>query len=139
MIANEKKVVDLVYKDEVYAIIGAAMEVYNNLGHGFLEAVYHEALEMELAERGIPFIHQPSIMVVYKGKPLAKSYAPDLVAYDKIVIELKAMNHLSSVEESQLINYLKATNYKLGLLINFGHPNQLDWKRMILTISPSKN
>jgi GxxExxY protein len=122
------KPIDLIYKDETYAIIGAAMEVYNELGPGFLEAIYQEAFELELTGRRIPFIHQSTLTVIYKGKLLAKSYSPDLVAYDKIVIELKATNQLSSIEQAQLLNYLKATNYKLGLLINFGHSNCLDWK-----------
>ncbi len=132
----KKNFVDLVYKDETYAIVGAAMEVYNELGPGFLEAVYQEVLEWELAERKIPFTRQPSLSVIYKGKTLSKSYSPDLVVYDKIVIELKATNQLTSIEEAQLLNYLKATGFKLGLLINFGHQNHLDWKRMILTNPP---
>jgi GxxExxY protein len=121
---------DLLFKDEVYAIIGAAFETHKILGPGFLEPVYQEAFEMELASRQIPFTAQPEIKVYYKGQALEKIYRADLIAYDKIIIELKALDNLTNVEEAQILNYLKATHFQLGLLINFG-ALKLEWKRRI--------
>ena len=124
---------ELLYKNEVYAIIGAAMDVYNELGPGFLEAVYQEALEIELAARQIPFVPQPELPVFYKGQALRKYYVADFLAFSKIILEIKALSHLSSNEESQLLNQLKATCLEVGLLINFGAPNDLEWKRRAYT------
>ncbi|OGO39218.1 MAG: NADH:ubiquinone oxidoreductase [Chloroflexi bacterium RBG_16_56_8] len=126
---------ELLYKDEVYAIIGAAMEVYNQLGTGFLEPVYQEAMEIETAYRKIPSKSQQEIIILYKGKPLKKHYIADLLCYEKIIVEIKAMDRLSSREESQLLNYLKATGMPVGLLINFGAENDLEWKRMVVTLA----
>jgi GxxExxY protein len=103
-----------------YKIIGCAMEVHKELGCGFLEAVYQEALGREFADQGIPFKSQPVIQIAYKGKPLDKTYQPDFVCYEEIIIEIRAISSLSGVEEAQLINYLKATGLKVGLLLNFG-------------------
>lgn len=122
----------LLFKDEVYAIIGAAIEVHKVLGCGFLEPVYQEALEIELSMRKIPFIAQKQLTIDYKGQKLNKVYVADFISQDKIIIEIKAMNHLSSLEESQLLNYLKASSFEVGLLINFGSES-LQWKRMILS------
>ena len=124
---------ELIYKDEVYAINGAAMEVYNTLGPGFAEPVYQEAFGMEMIERNIPVTSQQELVILYKGKPLRKTYIADYVAYEKIIIEIKALNQLSAREESQLLNYLKATRSPLGLFINFGSINDLEWKRMVAT------
>jgi len=124
---------NLIHKDEVYAIIGAAMEVYNTLGNGFLEAVYQEAFEIELNIRSIPHTVQQEIPITYKGQQLIKFYLADIVAYGKIIIELKAISELGKNEDAQLINYLKATGLQLGLLINFGTSPNLQWKRMVLT------
>ncbi len=123
---------ELIYKDETYQIIGAAFEVYNQLGPGFLEPVYQEALQIELKERSIPFEAQKSIFIYYKGNKLDKEYQADFVCYDKIIVEIKAVEELGSAYEAQLLNYLKATKINLGLLINFGQINKLQWKRMIL-------
>jgi GxxExxY protein len=125
--------VELIFKDEVYAIIGAAMEVYNTLGPGFLEAVYQEALTYELAQRSIPFAAQKEISVFYGAHPLKAAYTADFLVYNKIIIEIKALNQLTSREEAQLLNYLKATNLQLGLLINFGCKDKLEWKRRVNT------
>ena len=122
----------LIFKDEVYSIIGAAMEVHKVLGCGFLEPVYQEALEIELRMRKIPFIAQKQLNIDYKGQKLNKVYVADFISHDKIIIEIKATNHLSSLEESQLLNYLKASSFEVGLLINFG-AESLQWKRMILS------
>ncbi len=123
---------NLLYKDEVYSIVGAAMEVHNQLGSGFLEAVYQEAREFELKARQIPFEALKHLQVHYKGAILNKGYIADLVAYNKIIIELKAIETLTDNDEAQLFNYLKATGLELGLLINFGG-SKLEWKRRILT------
>jgi len=123
---------ELLYKDEVYAIIGAAIEVRKILGIGFLEAVYQEALEMELSARGIPYIPQADLKLTDKGQPLRKAYIADFICHDKIIVEIKALDSMSTKEEAQLYNYLKATGYRLGLLINFGSSGVLDWKRRIV-------
>jgi len=124
---------DLIFKEEVFTIIGAAMEVYNHLRPGFLEPIYQEAMEIELAERKIPCKAQMEIPVFYKGRPLKKFYVADLICYESIVVEIKALERLTSREESQLLNYLKATGKPLGLLINFGADHELEWKRMAAT------
>jgi len=121
----------LLYKDEVYQIVGAAIEVHRELGPGFLEAVYQEALEIELAERGILFEAQKALKIVYKGRRLKKEYVADLVCYDKIVVEFKAMDKLSSRETAQVLNYLKATGLRVGLIINFGSEGVLEWEQRI--------
>jgi len=121
---------ELLYKDEVYNIIGAAMEVHAVLGCGFLEPVYQEALAIEMADRGIPFEQEKLIQIAYKEKVLKKQYQADFVCYDKIILELKALSALTSEHESQLLNYLKATGLKLGILINFGEKS-LVYKRFI--------
>ncbi len=122
----------LLLKEEVYTIVGAAMEVHKELGPGFLEAVYQEALEIEFALRGIPFESQKQLTIYYKGRPLKKTYSADFLAYGKVVGEIKALDRLTSREESQLLNYLKATGLEVGLLLNFG-ASSLEWKRMIET------
>ena len=122
---------DILYQEECYAIVGAAMEVYREMGSGFLEAVYQEALELELEARGIPFSAQPALAISYKGQPLKKEYVPDLVCFEKVLLELKALDRLSGTEEAQILNYLKASGFRLGLLINFGSPRTLEWKRFI--------
>ena len=124
---------ELLYKDEVYAIVGAAMDVYNDLGPGFLENVYQEAMEVEVAIRQIPSKPVQEIHIKYKGRQLKKFYIADLVCYDKIIVEIKAMDMLTLREEGQLINYLKATGMKVGVLINFGHYPTLEWKRLVFT------
>jgi GxxExxY protein len=122
---------ELVFKNEVFAVIGAAFEVHNILGCGFLEAVYQEALEIEFSARGIPFRTQPEIPIKYKEQKLTKKYGADFVVYDAFIVELKAMDRLSGTEMAQVLNYLKATGMKCGLLINFGG-KKLEWKRIVL-------
>ena len=122
---------ELLLKEEVYAIVGAAIEVHRELGCGFLEPVYQEALEIELRERNIPFEAQKVLKIYYKGKPLEKEYVADLSGYGQIIVELKALDRITGKEEAQLLNYLKATGFRLGLLINFGSSGRLEWKRFI--------
>jgi len=110
----------LLYEEEAFRIRGAAFEVSNAMGHGFLEAVYQECLALEFVARGIPFRPMPRLQLSYKGVPLQQTYTPDFICFDTIVVELKAMVALTPEHRSQVLNYLKATNLKLGLLINFG-------------------
>lgn len=121
----------LLYEQEVYAVVGAAMEVYNQLGSGFLEAVYEEAMTIESTLRNIPFQTQVHLPVQYKGRMLKKSYIADFIAYDKVLVEFKCIPRLTSVEQAQIINYLKVTAMRVGLLINFGNREELEWKRFI--------
>jgi GxxExxY protein len=121
-------------KDErTYKIIGAALEVHKELGCGFLEAVYQEALGREFGIRKMPFKSQPTVEILYKGKPLAKTYQPNFVCFDEVIVEIKAITSLSGIEEAQLINYLKAAKLKVGLLINFGS-RSLEHKRFVYSI-----
>jgi len=113
----------LIFEDETYLIRGAVFEVYKEMDCGFLEAVYQECLAVELSRRGISFVAQQEIPLMYKGKPLHQTYKPDLICYNKIILELKAVKDIAAEHKAQVINYLKATNLELGLLINFGsHP-----------------
>ena len=119
------------FKNECYAIQGAVFEVYRTLGCGFLEAVYQESLELEMRLRGIPFVSQPELRLNYKEYTLKQTYKPDFICYGQIVVELKAVSSLASEHEAQLLNYLKATNLRLGLLVNFGHYPKVEIRRMI--------
>jgi GxxExxY protein len=122
---------ELLLKEEVYAVVGAAIEVHRELGEGFLEPVYQEAMEMELADRAVPFHSQRALNIRYKQRVLKKQYVPDLICFDQIIVELKALDHLSGTEESQLLNYLKASGMRVGLLINFGSHGKLEWRRFV--------
>ena len=119
-----------IFKNETYKIIGAAMEVHRVLGSGFLEGVYQEAFEIELVKQGIPFQREKKLNIFYKDVKLQKEYYADFYCYDGIIVELKAQSELKGVHESQLLNYMTATNTKVGLLINFGQ-NSLEYKRMV--------
>jgi len=125
------KVQDLLYKEEVYQIIGAAMEVHRILGPGFLEAVYQEALEIELSLRGIPYESYKRLKIQYKERYLKQGYEADFLVFEKIIVEIKAADKLISKNEAQILNYLTATKLKLGVLINFGEES-LVWKRFVL-------
>ena len=122
---------ELLLKNEVFAIIGAAIQVHKELGPGFLEAIYQEALEIELVSRELPFEAQEPLVIFYKKRRLKKEYVADLVCYGQIIVEIKALDRLSGKEESQILNYLKATGLRVGVLINFGSSGKLEWKRYV--------
>lgn len=111
----------LIFERESYLITGACMNVYKSLGHGFLESVYQECLEIEFKKQEIPFVAQKTLTLVYEGRPLTQTYKADFVCFDKIIVEIKAMSKLGNEHRSQVMNYLKATGFELGLLFNFGH------------------
>ena len=122
----------IIYKEESYKIVGAAFNVYNILGSGFLEAVYQEALEIEFQRQGIPFTREKELKIHYNGIELKQTYKADFICCDKIIVELKAVNTLEDIHRTQVFNYLHATGYKLGLLLNFGCPNELEMERIVL-------
>ena len=122
----------IIYKEESYKIVGAAFNVYNILGSGFLEAVYQEALEIEFQRQGIPFTREKELKIHYNGIELKQTYKADFICYDKIIVELKAVNTLEDIHRTQVFNYLHATGNKLGLLLNFGCPNELEMERVVL-------
>ena len=122
---------ELKFKEEVYAVIGAAIEVHRELGPGFLESIYQEALEIELRTRRVPFVAQQPISVRYKGLTPKKQYFADLVCFERIIVEIKALPHLSGTERAQLLNYLRGTGFPIGILINFGSHGKLEWKRLV--------
>lgn len=123
---------DVIYPEECYKIIGASFEVYKDKGSGFLEAVFQECLELELGMQGIPYAAQCPLALNYKGHPLKQRYIADFVCFEKIVVELKAVERLADEHRAQLLNYLNATGHRLGLLINFGHYPKLEWERLAL-------
>jgi GxxExxY protein len=122
---------DYPHKKETYEIIGACMEVHNELGCGFLEAVYQEALSLVFLEKNIPFDREKVLDINFKGKVLTKKYVADFVCFDKVVVELKATEGICDQNIAQVLNALKATKLKIGLLINFGTA-KLQYKRIIL-------
>src|SRR5262249_22269357 len=122
---------ELIYQEESYRILGACFEVYKEKGCGFLEAVYQECLEMEMALQGIPFVPQKELTLFYKGRPLKQTYLPDFICFEEIIIEIKAVSQLIPEYCAQLHNYLKATGLRLGFLVNFGHYPKLEYERII--------
>ena len=122
---------EIVFKEESYTITGACLEVYREKGCGFLEAVYQECLEIELGLRDVPFVAKPKLKLEYKGHRLRTQYQPDLICFGKIVVELKAASELADGHRAQVHNYIEATGYRLGLLVNFGHYPKVEIERII--------
>ena len=123
---------EIIYRDESYRIMGGCFEVYKEKGCGFLEAVFQECLELEFGDQGIPFVAQPRLALSCKGRPLKQTYTPDLVCFDKIVVELKAVSALNDEHRAQVHNCLRATGHRLGLLVNFGHFPKVEYERIAL-------
>jgi GxxExxY protein len=123
---------DELHQQTGYDLMAAVFDVYNEMGNGFLEEVYHESLGLELTDRKIPFVNKPTLTLFYKGRALQKQYQPDLIIVGEIVVELKAVKTLVPEHEAQLINYLCATRKRVGYLINFGSFPKLEWKRFVL-------
>ncbi|MGE5215191.1 MAG: GxxExxY protein [Nitrospirota bacterium] len=123
----------IIYKKESYAIIGACFEVCNEKGCGFLEPVYQECMAIEFEYRRIPATPKPSLVLGYRGRILKQTYEPDYVCFEKIVVELKAVSALADEHRAQLLNYLHATDFELGLLVNFGHYPGLEYERIART------
>ncbi len=121
---------EIIYKDECYQINGACFEVYKEKGCGFLEDVYQECLEIEFEMQKIPFEAQHPLKLSYKGRPLKKKYVPDFICFGKIIVEIKAVKSITDEHRAQVQNYLKATGYKLGLIINFGHYPKVQIERI---------
>ena len=122
---------EIVHKEESYKIMGACFEVYKDKGCGFLEPVYQECLAIEFQLQGILFVAQKELILTYKGRVLESKYKPDFICWDKIIVELKAVSQLADEHRAQLHNYLKATGYKLGLLVNFGYYPKLEYERIV--------
>ncbi len=123
---------ELLYEKESYAIRGAIFEVYGEMGSGFLEPVYQECLEKEFKIQAIPYLDQKELRLVYKNEPLEQTYKPDFICFDKIIVELKSVRELAPEHKAQLVNYLKATGLRLGLLVNFGSYPNVEIERMVL-------
>ena len=129
---------ELLYKEEAYKVIGACMTVHRELGHGFLEAIYQEALAREFEDQKIPFEREKALTVRYKEKPLSKRYFADFICYESMIIKTKAVKALTDDMTAQLFNYLKATRMQLGLLVNFGTPS-LEQRRIVCSSYFSSN
>ncbi len=124
---------EIIYPEESYKIMGACFEVYNDKGCGFLEPVYQECMELEVGLQDIPAKPQIALPLMYKGVSLKQGYRPDFSCYDKIILELKAVEKLTDEHIAQVLNYLHATGYALGLLVNFGCQTKLEYKRIVRT------
>jgi GxxExxY protein len=123
--------VQLIYKDESYAIVGACFAVYKEKGCGFLEPVYHECLEIELESQQIPFLSKPPQTLQYRGRTLVQTFTPDFICYGNIILEIKAVSALIDEHRAQVLNYLSATGCELGLLVNFGHYPRIEYERLV--------
>jgi GxxExxY protein len=123
--------VDILFKEESYRVMGACFEVYQELGCGFLEAVYRESLEIEFGLQGIPFRPQAGLALSYKGRRLKQEYVPDFICYERIIVEIKALTDFDDAHRAQVHNYLKATGLRLGLLVNFGHHPKVQYERIV--------
>ncbi len=124
---------EILFEKESYDVMGACFEVYKEKGAGFVEPIYHECLEIEFSIRGTPAVHHPGLALEYKGHRLKRNYEADFVAYSKVLLEVKAVKALTDEHRAQVINYLKATGFQLGLLVNYGRVGGLQWERIILS------
>ncbi|MCK9554325.1 GxxExxY protein [bacterium] len=122
---------EFIYKDEAYKILGACFDVYNEIGNGFLEAVYQECLKIEFHNFNIPFIEKPLLTIEYKGDKLNQKYEPDFICFNEIIVEIKAVKAIAEEHKAQIHNYLKATGNRLGFLINFGSYPKIEYQRII--------
>ncbi len=121
---------EILYKDESFKIMGACFEVYNQKGFGFTEPIYQECLQLEFSLQSIPFIAQPELPMFYKGMPMVQRFKPDFVCFDKIILEIKSVSAFTDAHRAQLLNYLHATGFELGLLVNFGQFPKLVYERL---------
>jgi GxxExxY protein len=122
---------EMFYKEECYRIMGACFEVYKEKGCGFTEPLYQECLEIELGLQGISFVAQAHLPLCYKGHPLKQRFQPDFICLENIIVEIKAVSALTDEHRAQVLNYLNATGYKLGLLVNFGYHPKVEWERIV--------
>jgi len=122
---------ELIFPEESYKIVGACFEVYKEKGCGFVEPVYQECMEIEMRLQGILYVPQQALKLEYKGHQLVSKYTPDFICYGKIILELKAVTELADEHRAQVQNYLKATGYRLGLLVNFGHYPKIEFERIV--------
>ena len=124
---------DIVYPDESYKLVGACFEVYNDKGAGFSEPVYQECLEIEFEFQRIPFIAQPQQILAYRDRQLKTHFIPDFICFRKIILEIKSVDKLTDKHRSQVFNYLKASHFQLGILVNFGAHPKLKYERIVLS------
>ncbi len=122
---------EIIFKEEVYEIIEAAIEVHKTLGAGFFELVYQKAMEIVATSQQLPFLAQPKVQIHYKNHVLQKYYIPDFIFFNQILVEIKALDQLTNREEAQILNSLRASGHKVGVLINFGTRGKLEWKRFV--------
>src|ERR1035437_1451915 len=135
-----KRIIEnLIYKEEGYAIIEGCFAVYKGKGCGFLEPVYQDCLEIEFDYLKLPAVPQPQLALSYRGRPLQQTYRPDFICYGKIVLEIKAVSALVDEHRAQVLNYLNATGFQLGLLVNFGHYPGLEFERIANTAKPNRS
>ena len=128
---------ELIYSEESYSIVGACFNVYNDKGCGFLEPVYQECLEIEFGHLQTPFVAQPELGITYRNRQLRQTYRADFICYGKIIVELKAVSQLISEHRAQVLNYLNATGFQLGILVNFGSHPKLEYERIVLSPNQS--
>lgn len=121
----------IVFKEESYRVMGACFEVYKEKGNGFLEAVYQECLSLEFDDQKIPYIEKPKLRLKYKKKSLKQTYEPDFLCFNEIIVEIKAVKSITDEHRAQIINYLKSTDKRLGLLVNFGHYPKIEYERFV--------
>lgn len=124
---------ELVYREECYKIGGACFEVYNGKGCGFLESVYQECMEIELDYQHLPFVPRQALRLFHRGKELKRKFIPDFIWFENIIVELKAVGQLTDEHRAEFLNYLNATGFHLGMLVNFGSYPKLEWERLVYT------